>query len=482
MSVHLTFCGGVRTVTGSMHLLSVNGERALIDAGLFQGRREDYYKLNTHFYFNPAQLDAVILSHSHIDHSGNLPNLIRNGFRNKVFVTGATKDLCKLMLLDSAKIQEEDIKFVNKINARKGLPLRQALYTIDDARKSLKKLRAVEYHRPFKVTPHIRCTFYDAGHILGSSIPFLEIDVDGKTLKVAYAVDLGRNDIPLLRDPDILNEVDYLIIESTYGGRTHNPISEAEDELAEAINRTIAKGGKVVIPAFALERTQEVVYYLGRLIKQRKIKRIPVYVDSPLACDITEVFLKNTDSFDPKEKKMLKEESDILGINSIHPALSLCDISPDRKGGVHYIRTAEESKKLNFDKRPMIIISTSGMCESGRILHHLRNTIEDSRNTIVVVGYMAKNTLGKRIVDRHKEVRIFGESFTLRAEVQVINAFSAHADKNELVEYVLKMRHKPKKIFIVHGDMDQSEALASNLKSRGLKAHIPKKFETVTLG
>lgn len=465
MSAHLTFCGGVRTVTGSTHLLSVNGEHVLIDAGLFQGHREDYYKINSQFYFNPAQLDAVVLSHSHIDHSGNLPNLVKNGFRNKVYSTPATKDLCKLMLLDSAKIQQEDIKFVNKINARKGLPSRQPLYSIEDAKDSLKKLRAVAYHKKFKATPHVRCTFYDAGHILGSSNPLFEIGAGANTIKLAYAVDLGRKDIPLLRDPDTINEADYLIIESTYGGRAHHPIGQAESELAEAINRTIARGGKVIIPAFALERTQEVVYYLSRLIRGKKIKPIPVYVDSPLACDITDVFLNNTDSFDLQAKEMLKEEADILGVNLIH-----------------YIRTADESKKLNFDKRPMIIISTSGMCESGRILHHLRNTIEDARNTIVVVGYMAKNTLGKRIVEKFKRVRIFGESFTLSAEVVVINAFSAHADKNDLVEYVLKMKRKPKKIFVVHGDMDQSEALAGNLKSNGLKAYIPKKFETVTLG
>ncbi len=464
MSAHITFCGGVRTVTGSTHLLSVNGEQALIDAGLFQGHRQEYYKVNTQFYFNPAQLDAVILSHSHIDHSGNLPNLVKSGFRNKVFTTNATRDLCQLMLLDSAKIQEEDIKFVNKINARRGLPLRQPLYVIEDAIKSLKKIRAVSYYKKFKITRHISCTFYDAGHILGSAIPLLEIDTGGKTIRVAYCVDLGRRDIPLLRDPDVVEDIDYLIIESTYGGRLHEPINRAEQELAQAVNRTIARGGKVIIPAFALERTQELVYYLCRLLKERKIKRVPIYVDSPLACDITEVFLKNSDSFDIGSQKMLEEKADILGRDSIH-----------------YVRNSEESKKLNSDTRPMIIISTSGMCESGRILHHLRNTIEDSRNTVIVVGYMAKNTLGKRIVDKDKAVRIFGENFKLNAEVKVINAFSAHADKNELLEYVSGVRGKLKKIFVVHGDMDQSEALALGLRSKGLRAYIPRKFETVTL-
>lgn len=464
MKATITFCGGVRTVTGSTHLLEADGEKVVIDCGLFQGHREDFYNINSHFCFNPALVNAMVVSHSHIDHCGNLPKAVRNGYKGKIYVTKPTHDLLKLMLLDSAKIQEEDIKFVNKINARKGLPLRQPLYTIDDAQKALKKIRDVDYRKKFKLTPHISCAFYDAGHILGSSIPVLEIYSQDQTIRIAYAVDLGRNGSPLLEDPDVLEHIDYLIIESTYGGRTHELIADAKMQLAMTINRTIERGGKVIIPAFALERTQEVVYYLGQLIKEKIIKDIPIYVDSPLACDITDLFLKNSDSLDEEARKLIHKKADPFGINSIH-----------------YIRKSEESKKLNSDKRPMIIISTSGMCESGRILHHLRNTIEDERNTIVVVGYMAKNTLGKRIVERHRRVKIFGESFQLKAEVEVINAFSAHADKNELLEYVLKTKGRLKNIFLVHGDMDQSEALALSLKNNGLKAYIPKKFETVIL-
>lgn len=451
MSVHLTFCGGVRTVTGSMHLLEANDERVIIDCGLFQGHREDFYRVNAQFPFNPGKLEAAVLSHSHIDHCGNLPNLVRSGFTGKVFVTRPTRDICQLMLLDSARIQEEDIKFVNKINARKGLPSRPPLYTIEDARKSLRRIRAVDYRKKFQLTNGISCTFYDAGHILGSAIAYLEIikNESGQTIKIAYAVDLGRRNMPFLRDPEILNDVDYLFLESTYGGRTHQPVSQAKIKLAEAINRTMARGGKVIIPSFALERTQEVVYYLGELLKEKKIKPLPVFVDSPLACNITDVFLKHSESFNLE--------------------------------AIHYIRDSEESKKLNFDRRPMVIISSSGMCESGRILHHLRNNIGNPRNTILVVGYMAKNTLGKRIVEKQRRVRIFGESFQLKAEVEVINAFSAHADKNELADYVLSTKGKLKKIFIVHGDMDQSEALAFNLRSKGFRAYIPGKLETVTL-
>ena len=465
MSTSITFCGGTRTVTGSMHLIESDGERVVIDCGLFQGHREEFYQVNSHFCFNPFQIDSLVLSHSHIDHCGNLPNLVKSGFGGKIFVTQPTKELCQLMLLDSARIQEEDIKFVNKINLRRGLPSRKPLYTLEDARKSLKSIRALDYYKQFKLTPKISCAFYDAGHILGSATPFFEIKKDsGETLRIAYAVDLGRCNIPLLRDPDILKDVDYLIIESTYGGRLHSPIEDAQTKLAEAINRTAARGGKVIIPSFALERTQEVVYYLGGLLKEKKIKPIPIYVDSPLACNITDVFLNNSEVFDAQTQALLAKNADIFGIKSIH-----------------YVRTSDESKQLNFSKEPMIIISASGMCESGRILHHLRNNIAEQRNTILVVGYMAKNTLGKKIVERYKRVKIFGESFELKAEVEVINAFSAHADKNELVDYALKTQGRLKKIFIVHGDMDQSEALALELKVKGLRPYIPKKFETVVL-
>lgn len=462
--VKLEFCGAVRTVTGSMHLLSVGKERVLIDSGLFHGHREDFYKINSYFSFNPALIDAVVISHSHIDHCGNLPNLVKRGFKGKIFVTKPTKDLCRLMLLDSAKIQEEDIRFVNKINARRGLPLRQPLYTIEDAKKSLRRIRAVDYRKNFKLTENIHCAFHNSGHILGAAIPFFKIDSGGQTVNIAYAVDLGRKSTPLLENPEILSDVDYLIIESTYGGRVHEQIDEAKIKLASAINRAILRDGKIIIPSFALERTQQIVYYLLRLIKERKIKRIPIYVDSPLACDITDVFINNSDSFDSKTKNMLAHKSDIFGINLIN-----------------YIRKTEDSKALNFDKQPMIIISTSGMCESGRILHHLRNNIGDRRNMVLVIGYMAKNTLGKRLVEKRKRVKIFGESFELKAEVETINAFSAHADKNELVDYVLQTKGKLKEIFIVHGDMDQSEALALNLRNSGFRARIPKKFEIATL-
>lgn len=464
MSVSITFCGGARTVTGSMHLLEADGERVVIDCGLFQGHRDEAYRINSELPFNSALIDAAVVSHSHIDHCGNIPNLVRSGFKNKIYATRPSRDLMNLMLLDSAKIQEEDIRFVNKINARKGLPLRQPLYTVTDAQRSLKKIRAMDYHRRFKLTANINCTFYDSGHILGSAVPLLEIVSEGKVVKIAYAVDLGRQDIPLLADPEVLSGVDYLIIESTYGGRLHKPIAEAKDKLAEAINRTVTRGGKVIIPAFALERTQEVVYYLGELLRQKRIKSVPIYVDSPLACNITDVFLKNSDSLDAEARDLIEKKADPFSLSSIH-----------------YIRDAQESKKLNFDKSPMIIISTSGMCESGRILHHLRNNIEDEKNTILVVGYMAKNTLGKMIVERNKRVKIFGESFALKAEVEVINAFSAHADKNDLVEYIAKTKGRMKKVFIVHGDIDQSEALAASLKAGGFRPYIPKKMEWVEL-
>ena len=333
MSTSITFCGGTRTVTGSMHLIEFEGQRVVIDCGLFQGHREEFYQVNSHFCFNPFQVNTVVLSHSHIDHCGNLPNLVKSGFRGKIFVTKPTKELCQLMLLDSAKIQEEDIKFVNKINLRRNLPLRKPLYTVEDARKSLKSIRALDYYKQFKLTPNISCSFYDAGHILGSATPLLEIKKDsGETLKIAYAVDLGRCNIPLLRDPDILAGVDYLIIESTYGGRLHSPIEDAQTKLAEAINRTASRGGKVIIPSFALERAQELLYIIHELINQKAIPPLFVYLDSPLTERVSEVFSEYPDLLDEEtQKTFLQNNKDPFIFTTLR-----------------FVETAEESKKLNI--------------------------------------------------------------------------------------------------------------------------------------
>lgn len=463
MPVEIKFLGGTRTVTGSSHLVLTSCSEVLLDAGLFQGRRDEFYKVNTTFNYNPHKINALIISHAHIDHCGNLPSLLKRGLHCKVYATSATRDLCRLMLEDSGKIQEEDIRYVNKINKRLGLPLRRSLYNLKDARKAARKIRPVSYEKKVCITKDIFMTLYNAGHILGSSLIVLDIKEDKRNIRVGYAVDLGRKGLPVLDDPFIPKGLDYLILESTYGGRLHSPISDATDKLKEAINRTVNRKGKILIPSFTLERTQEVIYFLNELLKAKAIPAIPIYVDSPLATDITEVFLNHRDYMDEETRQAIEQGN-----------------SPFEFLNLKYIRDQEQSKALNTDKRSMIIIAGSGMCESGRILHHLKNNIEDSRNTILVVGYMAKDTLGKRLVDKVRFVRIFGVEHELNAEVVVINSFSGHADKNELISFVSECLPL-KRIFLVHADIDQSEALYEALSQMGLNVYIPSNNEEVLL-
>lgn len=463
MPIKLKFLGGVRTVTGSSHLVSTQKSEILLDAGLFQGHRDEFYQVNTTFQYNPRKLDTIILSHAHLDHCGNLPSLIKKGIHCKIYATSATRDLCRLMLEDSGKIQEEDIKYVNKINQRLNLPPRNLLYTLADARKAVKKIRPLSYHKRLCITKDISFTFYDAGHILGSALIVLEIKEERRIIRLGYAVDLGRKDLPILNDPFPLKGLDYLILESTYGGRLHPPIEEAKTKLKVAINRTFERKGKILIPSFTLERTQEIVYFLIELLREKAIPPMSIYVDSPLATDITEVFESHLDYMDKEISQIIKQGD-----------------NPFKFLTLRYIREQEASKALNNDRRPMIIIAGSGMCESGRILHHLKNNIEDSRNTILVVGFMARDTLGKRIVERIPFVRIFGMEYQLNAEVVVINAFSGHADQEELCDFVT-LCLPLERIFLVHGDLDQSQALEKVLSSKGLNVYIPNKDEEVLL-
>ncbi|MBU1061461.1 MAG: MBL fold metallo-hydrolase [Candidatus Omnitrophica bacterium] len=465
MAVLIQFCGGAKTVTGSMHFVATGHSKVTLDFGLFQGRRDEYYKVNSQFPFSPESLNACILSHAHIDHSGNIPTLIKKGFRGSIYCTPTTREFCRYMLPDSGYIQEEDIKYVNKINKRRGLPSRQPLYTKKEAQKSLKYFEPVDYHSSFPISKDITLTFYEAGHILGSTVPVLDIKTGRANTRIAYAVDLGRRDMPLLRNPEVPEDVDYLIIESTYGGREHEDIKDAELELAKTINKTIRRGGKVIIPSFALERTQLIVFFISELMKRKKIRKIPIYVDGPLAVNLTEVVRNNSQYFDDITKKAFLEDVDPLG----------CD-------NITYIKDVNESKKLNDITRPVIIISASGMCENGRILHHLKNNIENPGNTIVIIGFMAKHTLGRRIVEKNKIVRIFGRPYDMNAEVVIINAFSSHADKFGLVDYCKRFKRRPEKIFIVHGEPEQAEELRKNLRRHlNIKPHVPAKEETVYL-
>ncbi|MFH1593207.1 MAG: MBL fold metallo-hydrolase [Candidatus Omnitrophota bacterium] len=464
MAITIKFCGGVGAVPGSMHLLSTEKANVLIDVGLFQGRRDEFYETNSQFPFNPSDLNCCVISHAHIDHCGNFPTLVKKGFRSKAYITHSTRDLLRFMLPDSGHIQEEDVKYVNKINRRRGLPPRSPLYVRKDAEKSLKYCKTLDYHARLSIAQGIDLTLFDAGHILGSSVPTFDIRTKRGTTRIAYAVDLGRPNLPYLRDPEIPQDVNYLIIESTYGAKTHPPVQNAEENLSKIINRTVKRGGKIIIPSFALERSQEVLYYLSSLLRKKKIKDIPIYVDSPLAVNITNVFKNSWEYFDKETRELYIKELDPLSNKNIT-----------------YIQKVDQSKKLNDKTGPMIIISASGTCENGRILHHLKNNIENPYNTIIAVGYMPNNTLGKKIVEKKPMVNIFGRPYHLRAEVVMVDSFSAHADKHNLLRYVKECGRSLKKVFIVHGEPRQSEGLRKDIKSINVRVSVPRKNETVYL-
>ena len=379
----IKFLGATKSVTGSMHLLESNGKRILIDCGFFQGRREESNRRNRNFAFDPKSIERVVLSHAHIDHSGNLPNLVKQGYQNSIYSTFATRDLCVAMLKDSAYIQNKDAEYLNKRKEHQGLAPIEPLYDIDDVEKALSLFRGIGYRKGFYVSADIKLTFYDAGHILGSALSVCDIKENGRNLRLAYIVDLGRKNLPILRDPDMVRDIHFMIIESTYGNRLHEDMSGTVKKLARVVKETVQRSGKIIIPAFSLGRTQEVVYCLNRLQSQKKIPAIKIFVDSPLAVNVTEIFKLHPECFDKEINRMIALNGNPFGWENIT-----------------YVKDVESSKKLNKMDEPCIIISASGMCEAGRILHHLKNNIEDSKNTILVVGFMAKDTLGRRIVQK----------------------------------------------------------------------------------
>lgn len=465
----IQFLGATRTVTGSMHLLTLNGHRILLDCGLFQGRRAEAWERNRNFPFNVAELDAVILSHAHIDHSGNLPSLVKAGFRGRVYATTATRDLCAAMLPDSGHIHESDVAYVNKKRTRQGLPPVEPLYTRQEAIASLRFFHALGYGLPFTPIPGATVTFLDAGHILGSAITVLDLEENGRRLRLAFTGDLGRKGQPILRDPEVAEGVDALIVESTYGARLHETPEQAQARLATIVRETQQGGGKLLIPAFAVGRTQEVVYALHRLYEAGELAPVNIYVDSPLAVNATEIFRLHPECYDEEIHEFLLHDShkDPFGFSRLI-----------------YVRDVEDSKALNSLEGPAIIISASGMCEGGRILHHLRNHIEDPRTCILFVGFQAENTLGRRLVDSEKKVRIFGEEFKVRARVESIDGYSAHADRNEIVAWLrgVVSRGAPRRVFVVHGDEENALALAAGLQGMGfLQVLVPERGQEVEL-
>jgi metallo-beta-lactamase family protein len=450
----LQFFGAVQTVTGTMHLLTVNGSRILLDCGLFQGKRQESFERNRHLPFDASTIDTLVLSHAHIDHSGNIPSLVKSGFAGNIYATPATRDLCSAMLRDAGHIQEYDAYYVNKKRAKKGLPPVEPLYTVEDATYSLRNFISVGYGRTIQVAPGVMLTFHDAGHILGSAIVALDIEENGQKNRLVFTGDLGREGMPILKDPQSVPEVDYLIIESTYGDRLHDPIETVGKDLRNVIVDTYHKGGKVIVPAFSVGRTQELVYALHHLTEARQIPDVPIFVDSPLSVNVTEIFRLHPECYDEEVNEFLTEteQRDPFGFHRLT-----------------YVRSVERSKELNFLREPAVIISASGMCEAGRILHHLKNNIEDSRNTILIVGWQAPHTLGRRLVEKQPVVKIFGEEYKLKATVKSISGFSAHADRNELLSYAQTLDpSRLRAAFVVHGEEAASEALAEGLRNLGI--------------
>ena len=452
----LQFFGAAQAVTGSMHLVEANGHRVLLDCGMVQGKRQEARKLNSEFPFDVMSIDAVVLSHAHLDHSGKLPLLAKLGFDNSIFSTSATRDLCSAMLRDSASLQEMDAKYVNKLNIEKRLPFLKPLYTVHDVTTTLSLFQTVEYGRPLDILPGIKLTFRDAGHILGSATVTLEIaegQEEKKVTTLAFTGDLGRKGAAVVRDPDIISRADVLITESTYGGRNHGPLSEAKEKLARIVRETAHRGGLLIIPAFAVGRTQDVVYHLHELMEAKQIPSMPVFVDSPLASNVTEIFRQHPECYDEETEKLLLQDGgkDPFGFDMLK-----------------YTRSTEESKALNNLGKPAIIISASGMCEGGRVLHHLSRNIGETKTTVLFVGYQAENTLGRKLLQGDRTVRIYGEEYEVRARMEEIDGYSAHADESELLDFIAAIPKKPKHVFVVHGEPDATKAMAAGLSRLGI--------------
>ncbi|PAW82827.1 MAG: MBL fold metallo-hydrolase [Pedosphaera sp. Tous-C6FEB] len=430
-----------------MYLLEINGQRLLLECGLYQGRRDESNERNRRFPFDPKSVDAAILSHAHIDHCGNLPNLCKQGFTGNIYSTFATRDLASIMLEDSARIQESDAQFVSKRRAKLGLPAVQPLYSPVDAERAVRQFVAINYDRPLPVADGVTVTFKDAGHILGSAQVVLDVREGTRKFRYLFSGDIGRPGQDILRDAQPVEHVDFLQIESTYGNRIHASPVDARDELASLVGDTLRDGGKVIIPAFSVGRTQQIVYALNQLTGAEKLPRVPIYVDSPLSTNATEIFRLHPECFDEQTYTFLRERGNPFGMANLT-----------------YIREVEGSRKLNELKEPAVIISASGMAEAGRVLHHLRNHGSDPANLILFVGYCAEHTLGAQIIAGRSPVNIYGEPHAIRARVAKIDAFSGHADRAELSAYVKSLSGHIKKTFVIHGEEESALAFGETLK------------------
>ena len=451
--MRINFHGAAHTVTGSQHLLEINGHHLLLDCGLYQGQRSETYTRNLNFAYDPRSVDAVILSHAHIDHCGNLPNFVKQGYSGPIYAVSATVDLATIMMADSGRIQESDAAFVNKKHLGRGEPFIEPLYTEKDAQNAAELLRGVDYDQAFEPVPGVIARFIEAGHILGSAAISLEIEEKGRKIRFWFSGDIGRYKLPLLRDPILPSDVDYLLMECTYGDKPHDDPTAAFEEFHDVVARTINRGGKVIIPAFAVGRTQELVYHLNMMMYADHMSPVPVFVDSPLAVNASNVFTKHPECFDAETRWFVQQAR--------HPALDFKMLT--------YVQSVEESKALNLRKDPMVIISASGMAETGRILHHLKNNIENPLNTVCIVSWQAPHTLGRRLADREKQIKIFGEPYTVRAEIATIGGLSGHAGQDLLTKYALNTKSSVKKVFLVHGEEMPAAALTQKLLEQNMR-------------
>jgi metallo-beta-lactamase family protein len=457
----VTFWGATQTVTGSMHQVDACGRTLLLDCGLFQGHRAESYRRNREFPLRPKDLHAVVLSHAHIDHCGNLPNLVRQGFAGPIYCTPATRALAAVMLGDAAKIHEEDAAYLNRKRS-KGEPKIEPLYDGRHVFRTLLQLQAVGYDTRVAIAKGLEATFVDAGHLLGSAMISLRMDGPAGERRLTFTGDLGRPGLPILRDPAPVPPGDLLISESTYGGHVHEPVEETAERLGEVVRHTAGRGGKLLIPAFSVGRTQTVVYFLYQLIRAGQLPDLPVYVDSPMAARATEVFKAHPYCFNDQTRRLLADHPEMFG-----------------EGRIRYIDKVHESIALNDRPGPCVIISASGMCEAGRILHHLKHHIEDARSTILIVGYQAPDTLGRRLVDRRPEVRILGQMLALKAEVVVLNGLSSHADHPDLLRSMGPLAPTTRRVRLVHGEPDRAAKLAEGLRGAGFAdVEVPQRGES----
>ncbi|MFH0963166.1 MAG: MBL fold metallo-hydrolase [Planctomycetota bacterium] len=449
MRIH--FFGAARTTTGSMHLIETDGGRLLLDCGLYQGKRKEAFERNRHLPFDPASVDACVLSHAHIDHSGNLPSLVKGGFRGPIVATPPTRDLCEIMLLDTAHLQEHDVEYVNKKRRKQGKNPFEPLYVASDVVAAMRRFHPLPYDAPREIVPGVQLTFRDAGHILGSALTVLDFSENGRSRRLLFTGDLGRRNMPILRDPVPVDNVHCLITESTYGNRFHPAHEDIEETLRELCRKVADARARLIIPAFSVGRTQQILYLLHDLWRSRRLPEVPVYVDSPLSVKATGLYDKHPECYDAESLDLIRANDDPFSFRA-----------------VTYVADVGESKKLNSMRGPLIIISASGMCEGGRILHHLKHGIQDRNNIILFVGYQAENTLGRRLVERQSPVRIFGEEFELRAEVRSVEALSAHADRSELLDFFRRCGSAMEKAFVVHGEVDQAGPFAQALRDSGI--------------